>query len=394
MWLTCWKRAGTCSARKAIESFWIGTARRKQMPVRPRRLHGLFAEPIITRSGFSGAAAYFLGEDDQIYTASDVRPGDAERARDAYLGGIEIGALIQPAKQLARGLYLGTDLTASRDGRLGRGKGMKLVQQGQSNWQADAIAARFRRGLPEQWNAVHAQAALPADGRPAGWDLVFLSGTVMGAAGPELLFKVDADSQPIRLAIENESEMLCFRENLRMLSYAPGLSLRVIARVTLREPRAVSPLAIVPMEMDEHARDDERPRLEIPESYAGRICLGFDEIQRHFLIHAQKSPVDLAARDLHQEKDDPLSALRRRWIATMLSGLVSRGWSHAKTLRAETAGLIRGGFGSGAGLLETLCSTPLNTDSSGVDTYLAVAIYLRTCDLELARARAVVGMEG
>ena len=62
---------------QAIAGFWIGTARRKQMPVRPRRLQGLFAEPIITRSGFSGAAAYFLGEDDRIYTASDVRPGDA-----------------------------------------------------------------------------------------------------------------------------------------------------------------------------------------------------------------------------------------------------------------------------------------------------------------------------
>src|SRR5262249_6467842 len=36
---------------KAIPTFWIGTARRKQIPVRPRKLHGLFAEPIITRSG-------------------------------------------------------------------------------------------------------------------------------------------------------------------------------------------------------------------------------------------------------------------------------------------------------------------------------------------------------
>ena len=96
---------------------------RRQTPVRPRRLLGLFAEPIITRSGFSGAAVYFLGEDGRIYTVSDVRPGDAQLARDAYLGGIEIGAMIQSAKQLARGLYLGTDLTASSDGRLGRGKG-------------------------------------------------------------------------------------------------------------------------------------------------------------------------------------------------------------------------------------------------------------------------------
>src|SRR5262249_37960409 len=154
-----------------------------------------------------------------------------------YLGGIEIGSLIQPAKQLARGLYLGTDLTASRDGRLGRGKGMKVVEQGQSTWQADAIQARFRRALADQWNVIYRQAALPGDARPAGWDLVFLSGKVLGAAGPELLIEPECGSQPIRLVVEHESELLFFRENLRMLCHAPGLSLQVIARVNLREPR-------------------------------------------------------------------------------------------------------------------------------------------------------------
>ena len=200
--------------QKAISNFWIGTARRKQIPVHPRKLHGLFAEPIVTRSGFSGAAVYFLGEDDQIYSASDVRQGDVERARDSYLGGIEIGSIIQPAKQLARGLYLGAELTASRDGRLSRGKGIKIVEQGQSTWRAEAIRDRFRRPLSEQWNAVYERAAQPPDVRPAGWDFVFVGGTVLGAVGPELLFKPQGDGGPIRLAIENESEALCFRENL------------------------------------------------------------------------------------------------------------------------------------------------------------------------------------
>ena len=49
-----------------VAGFWIGTARRKQSPVRPRKLRGLFAEPILTRSDFAGAAAYLLGEDDRI----------------------------------------------------------------------------------------------------------------------------------------------------------------------------------------------------------------------------------------------------------------------------------------------------------------------------------------
>src|SRR5262249_23941865 len=136
-----------------VDNAWIGSARRAQRPVRPRTLHGLFAEPMMTKSGFAGAAVYFLGEDDHIYSASDVRPGDAQLARDAYNGGIEIGPLVQPAKQLARGRYLGADMTASRDGRLGRGKGVKLALQGASTWQADAVQTRFQRSFADQTSA-------------------------------------------------------------------------------------------------------------------------------------------------------------------------------------------------------------------------------------------------
>jgi hypothetical protein len=373
----------------AIAGFWIGSVRRKQMPIRPRRLHGMFAEPIVTRSGFSGAAAYFLGEDDRIYTASDVRPGDVAHARDAYLGGIEIGAMIQPAKQLARGLYFGTDLAASGDGRLGRGKGIKIVEQGPSTWQADAIHERFRRSLPEQWDAVYAQAALPADVRPVGWDFVFLSGTIKGAAGPELLFSSDFGARPIRLAIGNESETLYFRENLRMLSHAPGLRLKVIARANLQEPTILSPLAVAQGEGD--PRSVGEPRLEIPQSLGGRICLGFDEIQRHYIINAQASAVVLSGPRLEHETANPLSPLKRRWVATMLSGLVSQRTRNAKTLTAEVTTLSRLGFATGAALLETLCSTRLDTGPGGIDTFLAAAIYLRSCDCALGRSGASLG---
>jgi hypothetical protein len=375
----------------AIASFWFGTARRKQLPVRPRKLHGIFAEPIITRSGFSGVAAYFLGDDDRIYTASDVRPGDLERARDAYLGGIEIGTMIQPAKQLARGLYIGADLTASADGRLGRGKGIKIVEQGQSTWQVEAIQERFRRSLPDQWKAIYAHAAQPADVRPAGWDFVFVEGTIMGAVGPELFFKSSSDTQPIRLAIENESETLYFRENLRMLSHAPGLRLKVIARVNLQEPRIVSPLAVAPSEENPRGDDNDEPRLEIPQSLAGRVCLGFDEIQRHFLRNAQPSAVVLSAAGLEHELENPLGPLRRRWIATMLSGLASQRATNSKMLAAETTALGRSGFATGAALLDALASKPSESGPNGMDTFLAVAIYLRTCHYELGRSRVLLG---
>jgi hypothetical protein len=388
---------------KAVPSFWIGTARRKQMPIRPRKLHGLFAEPIVTRSGFAGAAVYFLGEDGQVYTASDVRTGDAQRARDAYLGGIEIGPLVQPAKQLARGLYLGADLTASLDGRLGRGKSIQIVEQGQSTWQTEAIQERFRRPLSEQWSAVYTNAALPLDARPAGWDFVFFGGTVLGAAGAELLFQSTAHGPPLRLAIANESPSLYFRENLRMLSHAPGLRLQVIARMNLQEPRIMYPLAVgqalQPDAAVENVRlesltyvDNALPRLEIPEPLIGRICLGFDEIQRHWLIRSQPSPVVVGGPNGQSERTDPLGALKRRWIAAMLSGIASQRMSTTNTLAAEAATLSRMGLATGAALLDSVSRSRTDTGVSNIDTFLATALYLRSCSCELAKSRAALGV--
>lgn len=369
---------------RSVAGFWIGTARRKQKPVRPRRLLGLFAEPVMTGSGYSGAAVYFLGGDGRIYTASDVRPGDAQRARDAYLGGIEIGPMVQSAKQLARRSYLGTELTASADGRLGRGKGAQIVEQGPSSWQAETIDERFHR-LPEvQWGAVYAQSSLPADAREAGWDLVFLEGTVLGAAGPVLLFQPTGDARMIRLAIANESEGLYFRENLRMLSHAPGLRLKVIGRVNLLEPRMVSPLAVADTNADAGtARNDDGPRLEIPESWGGRVCLGFDEIQYRFLRNARGTAVLLNAQI--GPPDDTLGPLRRRWIATILSGMASRRHLNSSLLMAEVATLNRSGFTTGAALLDALSRQRSSAEATDTDTFLAAAVYLRTTAIERAR---------
>ncbi len=375
---------------KAVAGFWVGTARRKQFTVRPRRLHGLFAEPVLTRSGFAGAAVYFLGEDGRIYTAADVRPGDAQHALDAYRGGIEIGPLVQPAKQLARGLYLGTDLTASPDGRLGRGKDVRVVEQGQTTWQGEPIRECFRRPLVEQWNAVYAQAAAPAEARPAGWDFVFLAGAVLGAAGPELLFQPDGGLPPIRLAVANESEPLLFRENLRMVSHAPGLRLFVIGRLNLQEPSSVAPLAIAPDEGG--APGAEEPHLEVPAALAGRVCLGFDEIQRHWLVGARASPVILTAQKIEAEADDPLGALRRRWVAAMLSGFAAQRPGHTTTRAAETALLGRTGFATGAALLDSLSRSPPEGGPTAAETFLGTALYLRACGYELARSSALLGI--
>jgi hypothetical protein len=369
--------------RQPVAGYWIGTARRRQAPVHPRKLHGLFAEPILTRSGFAGAAVLFLGEDDRIYSASDVRPGAAERARDAYLGGIEIGPLVQPAKQLARGLYLGTELTASHEGRLGRGKGTRLVEHGPSTWQVELVQKRFRRPLADQWNALSRAAALPDDARPAGWDLVFFDGAVVGAVGAELLFQPTA-APPIRLAIENESKSSYFRENLRMLAHAPGLALQVIARANPQDSGVVFPLAVANRDVSP-SEPNLQLQLQIPKSLAGRVCLGFDEIQRAWLVNAQASALVLSGPMATTTSHHPLAALRRRWIAAMLSGAASQGASNANALAADATALDRIGFTTAAALLDALCRSSSNETPIGIDVFLATAVYLRRCTCEVAR---------
>ena len=367
-----------------VDAVWIGTARRQQSPVRPRKLHGLLAEPIVTRSGFGGAVVYFLGEDDQIYTASDVRPGNAQLARDAYHGGIDIGSLTQPAKQLSRGLYLGTDLTASLDGRLGRGKKVKIVEQGQSSWESDAIQRRFSRPLVDQWNTIYDSAALPNDLRPAGWDFAFLTGVVVGAFGPSLLFQQDMEPTPIRLEVENDHDELLFRHNLRQLSYASGLKLQIIARINLSDPTIVFPLAMVPLRPEEK----ESAALELPKRLNDRVFLGFDELHPKHLLNRTNSPT-VTDESTFVHSDDPLAALHRRWIAKMLAGEFSQRQSRANSIATESAALNRNGFATAASLLDSLSRFQSDSQTNIVEEFLAVAVYLKHSRYELAKTKAI-----
>ncbi len=366
----------------AVDPFWIGTARRRQLPVSPRKLHGLFAEPVITDSGFAGAIVYLLGEDDQIYSASDVRPGEAQLARNAYRGGIDVGAMVKSARDLARGRYLGTDLTASCDGRLGKGKSVKIVEQGSSSWRSEAVLRRFHTSLLDQIERVYSNTALPADARPAGWDLLFITGEVAGALGPELLLNLSQGSY-LRLAIANEHEALAFRENLRILSHAPGLQLQVIARLDLQQPLVAAALAVSPVNHD--ATDAEQPSLDLSENWSDRVCLGYDEIQRKFLLNAERRPVVLSSQSSAQV-DDPLAAFGRRWTAMALSGVAHQRSGAQSSISTEINWLKQQGFPTAAALLNTVYLCEARNVTSSSDTFLASSLYLRSCRFALAEA--------
>jgi hypothetical protein len=192
------------------------------------------------------------------------------------------------------------------------------------------------------------------------------------------------------LAIEDDSEFLCFRENLRMLSHAPGLRVQVIARVKLQELGVVSPLAVAPLEPSANSQTEDLPHLEIPTPLAGRVCLGFDELHREFFRNARAAPVVLS-ESVVVEKEDPLHSLRRRWTAAALSGFISQQPGSKTMLATETAALSRAGFATGAALLDALAGAPFAPGTTHVDTFLATAVYLRFCGYEFARSKTMLG---
>ena len=244
--------------------------------------------------------------------------------------------------------------------------------------------------MENQREALFALAALPPDARPAGWDFLFLTGTVLGAAGAELLFQTA--NQIVRLAIANESPPLFFRENLRMLSHAPKLTLQLIARFNPLETDKVVPLAIsaIPTVQPPGESAVNQPRLELPAALADRVCLGFDEIQSGFLIHQLAAPAVLSNWPRASWADDPLDSLRRRWIATLLSGFASQGRRQADDLIADIASFNRRGFITAAELLDALVRSPHEKGTTPIDTCLAIAQYLRCCTLELAHQHQAI----
>jgi hypothetical protein len=81
--------------------------------------------------------------------------------------------------------------------------------------------------------------------------------------------------------------------------------------------------------------------------------------------------------------------LRRRWIATMLSGVASQRPTNTNTLAEETATLNRMGLATGAALLDSLSRSHSAGGAANMDTFLAAAVYLRRCSCAFAKSRAM-----
>jgi hypothetical protein len=309
-----------------------GTARRDYEPAGNLRLRGLFTEAVIARSGYAGAVTYLIDERGAIYTRADIAAGDGGRAAGAYDAPAGIGDAVLPHRELCRAGLFVSDATASADGRLGAGQKVRAVRASEpSRWDHALVDARWKTPLAQQLAQLASHDASPDEVRPAGWDLVFVEGMVLGLAADGVAFR--AGDALLVLASGLGHRALPAHDNLIVLGKAAGLKIRAIGRARLGAPRRLELLAIAPA-VDE-------TRLAIPDAWHGRANVHYDRISVPPLGDNAIAFAPL------EPPDDLLAPMRRRVERVVYGGLGTLPMHAMPEIDREAAGLgeraLRGG---------------------------------------------------
>ncbi|MGI5399063.1 hypothetical protein ACQEVG_06305 [Streptomyces sp. CA-135486] len=215
----------------------VTPARRAYEPAKPLRLYGLFTEPVVTASGYAGATTYAVAPDGTLRTVSDVAPGGPERAAQAAGSPVPGGCALPLREWGDGGGVILTNPTVSPDGRIGGGSRVRSVRATGAQWHEPPLDALWQQPPAAQLAAALDRLAQPADTRPAGSDLLFLTGTISDGG-----FAV-TEGPALRLLAPDERPELPYAENLRLLGVRPGLALRLIARAVPDRPGGVHALA-------------------------------------------------------------------------------------------------------------------------------------------------------
>lgn len=292
----------------------VGTARREYLPIGSLRLRGLFTEAVVARSGYAGAITFLVDDSGRMFTRADIAPGTAGRAAGAYDAPANIGDAVLPHRELCRSGLFVSGATASSDGRLGAGQGVRAVRASEpSRWDHEALAPRWTASLADQLSAIAAHDGVAEALRPAGWDLVFVTGLVLGGGPHGVALAVEG--VPLRLVTAHDQRVLPARDNLAVLARSPGLAIRAIGRVRLGAPRQLDVLAFAPAPGE--------VRLPMIEAWHGRANLHYDRLAMPVLGDAQAVPA--LAREVGE---DLLAPLRRR-VERVVQGGVATLPTHA-----------------------------------------------------------------
>jgi hypothetical protein len=371
------------SAATTVSTALIGTARRRYANIGGLRLFGVFTDAVAARSGYAGVVTYLTDGNGRMFTVSDVAPGGVERAAASYHAGADIGDATLSHRDLGRcGLFLAA-ATASKDGRLGAGKDVKAVRAGASAWTDPAIAALWTPSLADQLARLAAAAAEPVDRRPAGWDLVFVTGELV-AGGGVLGLRLGDDSA-VLLAPATDHAELRHRDNLIVLAAHRGRRIHLIGRARLDRPRTLAPLAVGVV--------DGTDSLALPDALGGRVNLAFER-----LGSAGVTPNAALAAPPAIEVPDPLVALRRRVDRVGLAGAATLPPEAGSEVHREAAAFEQRLMSGAATAIRALAATA-HTGARRVDgrraavdaerfalAWLRAALYVDAADRRIARA--------
>jgi hypothetical protein len=269
--------------------------------------------------------------------------------------------------------------TASKDGRLGSGKSVKAITSKGDGWDAPAIQNSFKTDLPDQIKRVFESAQQGLTNRRAGWDFVFVSGTVLGTNDADLILHTE-DGAIIRLAVAIDHDGLAYRENMTLLARSPGLPIRCIGRLLVAEAGRVELLAIAPIESAApespkttvtkkkaikkkkatKKKADVKPALQLKQTHAGHVNLGLELLERNQFAVTERHPTVIPVSTT--TSDDGLTALRQRVRAMALHGRHSLPSGKVNSLTIEAAKLSDS-QPTAAALLQSLGASALDSSN-------------------------------
>ncbi len=341
----------------------LGTARRRYHPFPGQRLYGLFAEPVLTRSGYAGVVTYLVAPDRRILTLSNVAPGDGERVAEAWLGGVSLGDLALSHRDLSRsGLFVQKG-TAAADGRLGAGQACRAVTASACDWHQPPLAELFATPVAEQVSGAFERATSgPGRGAPppAGADLLFLRGRVRGKAKGGVAFDLAGGAGGILLQAPAQGPRQPSRDNLDVLARAPGLALRCVVRLVRHLAGVAELLAIAGDE--ETNGGDRRPRLVLGDDRAGRLSCGLERLERAHLTSAHRRPVPVPGDGPGHRPAAGLDPLERALGQLALGGRHSLPHGSVRRRDRDAARLVKSGLPAAAAQLQTLSRQALEVD--------------------------------
>jgi len=389
---------------------FVGQARRSFEAIDIRRLYGVLAEPILTLSGYAGVSVYMQSLTprdeacDELFTVNELRPGDSQLVIQAYRGGIDLGNTTQSASHLCRSIVSMQNLTASADGRLGKGKSTRwavVSGDGETKESESSFASqgRFGRSLSEQIRSVFSNMSLPIEERRNGWDLIAFHATILGPQGSGLLVTVDGATKPWQLIIAIDDPLVPYRENMELLARCPGMGLRCVGR--LRTDR-VGFCELLAVRSSKGTGEDIE--FELPKEWGGHCNLGLDRLQRHFIKGISRWSDEVAMEMSMVESADIAAGqqIQRRLIGLTLGGRSAVSPLASASHRRDLASLRSSFQITGAQLLDTFVasSNPARQSESSSwkannsvrkkelsDSFLSNCVYLSALRTSLSKHR-------